>query len=387
VPDVAIDRALNAMRSISKPDGFASVSYFMRYPGWWLSSEEASKKATERMRSRASAYALYVLVKGGRGDLARLRWWHDVQMKQDLSPLARAQVGAGLAAMGDRARAHSAFAAAAQALGYKDQADYYQSPLRDTAAVINYAYEAGELDIARQLQVKLEGQVKDPDRLNTQEQARLLQAAGQMIKAAGPVKVTASGSVVAQPSVGGPRWLVGRLADAHFVNQGGGPIYRTVTVHGVPTAAPRAAQSGLALAKALWTVNGARVDPGRVAQGERVIVQVSGVNRQASTLMLVVDDPLPAGFEIEAVLNPSDAQNGPYKFLGKLVTPDVQESRDDRYIASLKVGGGQDYNFAYVARAVTPGAFFLPGAEAKDMYRPEVFGRTDPGRLTIAAGR
>jgi uncharacterized protein YfaS (alpha-2-macroglobulin family) len=124
-----------------------------------------------------------------------------------------------------------------------------------------------------------------------------------------------------------------------------------------------------------------------VAQGERVIVQVSGVNRQASTLMLVVDDPLPAGFEIEAVLNPSDAQNGPYKFLGKLVTPDVQESRDDRYIASLKVGGGQAYNFAYVARAVTPGAYFLPGAEAKDMYRPDVFGRTDPGRLTIVAGQ
>ena len=64
------------------------------------------------------------------------------------------------------------------------------------------------------------------------------------------------------------------------------------------TAAPRAAQSGLTLSKTLWTVNGAHVDPGRVAQGERVIIQVSGSNRQASTLMLVVDDPLPAGFEM-----------------------------------------------------------------------------------------
>ena len=76
-----------------------------------LSALRPDKKATERMRSRASAYALYVLAKAGRGDLARLRWWHDVQMKNDDSPLARAQVGAGLALMGDRSRARSASAA------------------------------------------------------------------------------------------------------------------------------------------------------------------------------------------------------------------------------------------------------------------------------------
>ncbi|HET9160284.1 MAG TPA: alpha-2-macroglobulin, partial [Caulobacteraceae bacterium] len=170
VPEVAVDRALNAMRLVSRPDGWASVSYMMQYPPWWMLSADGGKRATERMRSRASAYALYVLAKGGRGDLARLRWWHDVQMKQDLSPLARAQVGAGLAMMGDRARAHSALWAAAAALGYRDEADFYQSPLRDVAGVINYAYEAGEIDLAQRLQAKLEGQVKDPDQLNTQEQ-------------------------------------------------------------------------------------------------------------------------------------------------------------------------------------------------------------------------
>jgi alpha-2-macroglobulin len=33
---------------------------------------------------------------------------------------------------------------------------------------------------------------------------------------------------------------------------------------------------------------------------------------------------------------------------------------------------------------VTAGSFFLPGAEARDMYRPAIYGRTDPGRLVIA---
>jgi uncharacterized protein YfaS (alpha-2-macroglobulin family) len=307
-------------------------------------------------------------------------------MKQDLSPLARAQVGAGLAMMGDKARAHSALVAAANSLGYRDEADYYQSPLRDTAGVITYAYEAGEIEIARKLQAKLEVQAKDPDQLNTQEQARLLQAAAEMVKAAGPVNVAGTGSVRAEPSVGGPRWLVGTLAEARFVNNGKGAIYRTVTVRGIPTTAPRAAQEGLGLTKTLWSTSGARVDPSKVAQGERVIVQVAGANRQGRSLMLVVDDPLPAGFEIETVLGPGDAQNGPFRFLGQLTAPDIQESRDDRYIAALKVAGNKGFTFAYVARAVTPGAYFLPGAEARDMYRPGVFGRTDPGRLTIAAG-
>src|SRR6185437_1790713 len=115
------------------------------------------KAATDRMRSRASAYALYVLAKGGRGDLARLRWWHDVQMKNEPSPLARAQVAAGLALMGDKARAHDGFQKATEAVGYKrpalqigpvvwvDSDDPYQSPLRDLAGTIALAYEAGEL--------------------------------------------------------------------------------------------------------------------------------------------------------------------------------------------------------------------------------------------------
>ncbi|HRD28921.1 MAG TPA: alpha-2-macroglobulin, partial [Caulobacter sp.] len=100
VPEAAMERALGAMRQISRPEGWASVSYRLEYPESWYRNEAESKKATERMRSRASAYALYVLAKAGRGDLARLRWWHDVHMKDDDSPLARAQVGAGLALMG-----------------------------------------------------------------------------------------------------------------------------------------------------------------------------------------------------------------------------------------------------------------------------------------------
>jgi alpha-2-macroglobulin len=287
--------------------------------------------------------------------------------------------------MGDQARAASAIRQAAAAIGYKDDSDWYQSPVRDLAAVINYAYEAKQDALARQLQARLEGAMRDVDSLNTQEQARLLQAAYQMTRVAGPVSIQATGSVVAQPSSGVQRWLVGRLDQARFVNAGKGPIYRTVTVRGVPTSPPAAASQGVSLNKILWTLKGERANLAGVAQGERIIVQVNGASHQGRSMMMVIDDALPAGFEVETVLGPGDAQSGPFKFLGTLSSPNVQEARDDRYVASLDVPGNKGFTVAYIARAVTPGAFFLPGAEARDMYRPGTFARTAGSRLTIAA--
>ncbi|MFN3512865.1 MAG: alpha-2-macroglobulin family protein [Phenylobacterium sp.] len=386
VPQEAVDRALSAMRQISRPEGWASVSYRLDYPEWWAGSPDASRRATQAMRSRASAYALYVLAKGGRGDLARLRWWHDVQMKNEASPIAKAHVGAGLALMGDRARARSAFRQAVRSLGHRETGDWYQSPLRDLAAVIALAYEAGETDLARSLQGRLENAVKDPDSLNTQEQARLLQAAHRMLQAAGPMRIEATGVTALSPAGGAPRWAVGRLAEARFVNAGQGPLWRTVTVTGAPVAAPRAEENGLSLSKRILTLEGRPADPSRLTQGQRVIVLVSGRSAQARSMALVVDDALPAGFEIETVLGADDAQAGPFRFLGELSAADVQEARDDRYVAALDLPGRSNFAFAYVARAVTPGDFLLPGAEARDMYRPSINARTAPGRAAIAPG-
>ena len=62
----------------------------------------------------------------------------------------------------------------------------------------------------------------------------------------------------------------------------------------------------------------------------------------------------------------------------------MQEKRDDRFIAALTVPGDKDFALAYVARAVTPGSFFLPGAAASDMYRPRVAAHTAAGHVDIA---
>ncbi|HEY2707301.1 MAG TPA: alpha-2-macroglobulin [Caulobacteraceae bacterium] len=400
VPQSAIDAALNAMRQVSRPDGTSSVSYRLEYPDWWGASADASKAATARMRSRASAYALYDLAKGGRGDLSRLRWWHDVQMKTEGSPLAMAQVGAGLAMMGDQARARDALQHAANAVGFRrpllqigpllftDDDDWYQSPLRDMAGVIALAYEANEPDIARSLQGRLDGAVTDPDSLNTQEKAQLLRAAHFMILAAGPVNIQAGGPLVQMATAGlTPRWAInGRLADASFVNASGRPIWRTVTVRGTPLAPPDAEQHGVSVEKTLFAFSGGPVNLAQMKQGDRIIVRIAGGSQQGRTVALAINDALPAGFEIESVLGPDDADKGPFKFLGSLTTPKVQESRDDRYVAALDLGGSKTFALAYVARAVTPGDFYMPGAEILDMYHAGVNARSAGGRTQIAPG-
>ena len=393
VPQDALDRALNAVRLLSRPEGFDSLGYRTSVSAEPDGLDAAGAKlATAQLQSRTAAYALYDLAKARRGDLPRLRWFHDVGFKTEPSALAKAQVGAGLAAMGDRGRAHDSFLQAARSLDYKDFDDTYQSTLRDVAGVIALAYEAGEPGIARSLQGRLENSVRDPDSLNTQEQAWLLRAAHAMLGASGPVRVTAAG---ARP-MGGARWAVGRLADARFVNAGG-PIWRTVTVHGLPLAAPPAGGVNLDVDKRLFAIGGGALDPGALKQGERVVVRLSGRGAAARSRMTVLDDALPAGFEIESVLTPDDAKPavaakpgqeaqaaGAFAFLGPLSQTSTQDRRDDRYVAALTLTGGKPYAVAYVARVTTPGDFFLPGAEARDMYRPQVQAHSAAGRARIA---
>ena len=146
----------------------------------------------------------------------------------------------------------------------------------------------------------------------------------------------------------------------------------------------------MGLEKLLYSVTGSRVDPSQIHQGQRLIVRITGTPFSRQDMTAIIDDALPAGFEIESVLSPEDAAgqkgvaSGPFAFIGKLSSASVQEKRDDRYVGAVKITQGGSFTLAYIVRAVTPGDFFLPGAVAQDMYRPQVNARTAPGRIKIA---
>jgi uncharacterized protein YfaS (alpha-2-macroglobulin family) len=79
------------------------------------------------------------------------------------------------------------------------------------------------------------------------------------------------------------------------------------------------------------------------------------------------------------------AQSGRFGFMGRIDAPSMQEARDDRYLAAFKTDGRKTFTVGYLVRAVTPGDFFSPGAQARNMYRPSVNAQTAAGRIRVAA--
>ncbi len=128
------------------------------------------------------AYAIYVLARNARAPIGELRYYADERLDRFSTPLAKAQVGAALAMMGDKERAERAFAAALSGLsaeaedkGYRSD---YGSTLRDGAALVTLAAETG---IAKAEAPKLASVIakayETRGYTSTQEQAWMLLAA------------------------------------------------------------------------------------------------------------------------------------------------------------------------------------------------------------------
>jgi uncharacterized protein YfaS (alpha-2-macroglobulin family) len=150
-------------------------------------------------------------------------------------------------------------------------------------------------------------------------------------------------------------------------------------------------QAGYAIDKRVFRLDGSIADLESVRQGDRVVVVVTGQPEGARNYPTVLVDLLPAGLEIETVLNPEDTsgtnwdgtpRTGPFYWVGTLTYAQVAEARDDRFVASANITGS--FRFAYIARAVSPGRYALPAAQVEDMYRPGVMARTDTGSIRIA---
>jgi hypothetical protein len=137
--------------------------------------------------------------------------------------------------------------------------------------------------------------------------------------------------------------------------------------------------------KRVRRLDGTMADLAAIVQGDRLIVDIVVAPRVERLIPAIVEDLLPPGFEIEAVVRPEDAgRDGVYAWLGNIEAPRVAEARDDRFVAALDLRGRRAQRLAYIVRAVTPGEYTLPGAVAEDMYRADTFARSSTGRIVIA---
>ncbi|WP_062229072.1 alpha-2-macroglobulin family protein [Aureimonas frigidaquae] len=336
-----------------------------------------------------ASYASYVLARSGRAAIGDLRYVADNKLSEFRSPLAKAQLAAALAIYNDRVRAETVYRDAVRSmLGQQGDADafrHYGSALRDSAAMLTLGLE-GDIpgtDLQPLIQ-KISAERSGRTYLSTQEDAWSLLAAHAMVTARTP-RLELDGEI--REGAYATRFTASDLAQpATIRNAGQEPLSADLTLRGVPTEPLPADASGYAISRSYYTLEGEPADLERVSQGDRLVavLDVQPVDRNAARL--VIDDPLPAGFEID---NPAILRGGDVAALDFLeLTDDVAhtEFRTERFIVAVDLSENDTaaMRFAYVVRAVSPGSFMHPAAVVENMYQPERRGRTGESRLVVA---
>lgn len=100
---------------------------------------------------------------------------------------------------------------------------------------------------------------------------------------------------------------------------------------------------------------------------------------------VVLDDPLPAGFEgsnlsfsttaTQALSGELDDRNVDFDSFFALWAFDHRELRDDRTVAVARRAPAGVYELTYLTRATTPGTFVATAPHIEEMYSPETFAR------------
>lgn len=359
--------------------------------------DRAFRSALDNLRNRvnfspdfdtggeAIAYALLVLAREGAASMGDLRYYADVKGNDFATPLAAAQLGAALAQYGDPVRADKMFTIAGQKLaGARDpnrpvwRADY-GTTLRDSAGVLALAVESGSNAIDRD---PLITRIANAQGRSTQEAVWSLLAVNALIPEPGAQGFTLNGSAVEGPLV---RVLEGdTFGQAVTVgNNSGAESALTLTTFGVPEVPPEKGGKGFAIDRFYFTMEGEPVRLDQVETGTRLVTMLRVTPFQDSEARLMVNDPLPAGFEID---NPSLLASGDVRALDWLkldARPEHTEFRSDRFLAQVDWRSGQPFELAYIVRAISPGRFHHPAASVEDMYRPDYRANTESGRLVV----
>ncbi|MFV0491240.1 MAG: alpha-2-macroglobulin family protein [Pseudorhodobacter sp.] len=370
VPDAAFGSALDNLRN--------QVNYAADF-------DERSNGGGE-----ALAYALMVLARENAAAVGDLRYYADTKAGDFGSPLAVAQLGMALALIGDQTRADNLFARATNMLQSPGpDNDYlrvdFGTNLRDRAGVLSLAVAAGSgiagLDqIGQSLENSLIGQPLSP-----QEAVWSLMAAGALTPDLALPGLSLNGQQITGPLI---RDVTANGANAILLNDSGRETRVTLTLRGVPLVPEPAGGKGYSISRDYYTPDGEAVDPTSVVQGQRLVVVVTvNPHGKDSVGRLMVDDPLPAGVEIE---NPHLLKSGETDGLDWLnVESNVDNSEflTDRFLTAITWTSGDTLRLAYRVRAITPGSFNHPAASVINMYRPEYRAWTESGHMTITGGR
>ena len=376
VNEQSLTSAVNSARLLSRMENYSSLN--LSFPS------ASSRKASETYRAQRAAYAHYVLALAGEADASGIRYLDKAFGDKILNPLSLSYLGAALARIGDDVRASVNFERAYEQIGQQKTYDYYSSAERNTAALLAIGGSSLKDDIQEKLLIALSG--LEAENRSTQEKSYIIRAIASLRSSTEKVTATAKGLTLVDNAAA----LLGSdLSKSKSVkNTSKSRAFVTVDVTSTPTQPPEPLSAGFSISKTLFSMSGDKLSGETLKQGDRAIIYIDARAKFTADKMVVLADLLPAGLEIESLLTNEDAgREGRFPFLGKLSEFDMQEARDDRFIASDRRGrwdrGGSSFQAAYIVRAVTEGTFIFPGAVIEDMYRPQRVATTEAKTLQV----
>src|SRR5262249_58360814 len=218
--------------------------------------------------------------------------------------MAKAQIAAALAMIGDKVRAERVYAAALESIAPQPTAEVgrtdYGSTLRDAAALVTLAAEGGgqRPAIVNAVQ-RIEAARGITPYTSTQENAWLVLAARALAREGITVSLDVAGEARQ-----GPLYRTFRAADlaggpVKVTNTGETPLQAVVSVTGAPLVAEPAAENGFKIERTYYTLDGEKTDIAKVKQNQRFAVVLKITEPQPKFARVIVADYLPAGFEID----------------------------------------------------------------------------------------
>ena len=342
----------------------------------------------EKDGGRDLAYGLYVLARNGAAPIGDLRYLADTKLNNLATPIAKAQLAAALALVGDRNRAERVYGAALDSLAPKPRFEFgradYGSQLRDAAALVSLASEGNApRPTLTQAVARVEAARGLTPYTSTQENSWLVLAARALAKES--VSIDVNGQPVKTALYRSYKAADLEARPLTITNTGDAPLQAVVSVSGSPVTPEPAASNGFKIERNYFTLDGRPVDISRATQNERFAVVLTITEAQPVYGHILVSDYLPAGFEIDNPALVSSGDSGRLEWIEEGVAAEHTEFRDDRFTAAINRASDSKsvFTVAYVVRSVSPGKYVLPQAYVEDMYNPSRYGCTRTGSVEV----
>lgn len=335
------------------------------------------------------AYQCHVLALAGRPDAgwnARLR-----EQSARLNFAARSHAAAALLLAGEPRQALPLMESMALPVSRaRVPGRLLDSGVRDAALLLSawLAVDPQNAAVAQLAQYLRECQ-QDGHWGNTQDNAMALLAFGKLARQLPEKELPFGGSLTlpdgevrAFSGTNEASWALapGQNGTVTVKNDGPGKVYLWARHEGVSSTPETERSDAIVIRREFLDAAGAPLDPAEIAQGEMIVVKLV-VNTHGRMLdQLVIEDLLPAGWEIE---NPNLVVSRQFAWLKqKNELARHREARDDRMLFFTGAIQGEEF-FHYAVRATTPGTYVLPPVVVAGMYEPEIRGVGAGGQVRV----